>query len=42
MRAWLVGTPIGNSDWLAFAWCIGIIIVAIPIATWLFRRQALR
>jgi ABC-2 type transport system permease protein len=42
MRAWLVGTPIGNSDWLAFAWCVGIIVVAIPIATWLFRRQALR
>jgi ABC-2 type transport system permease protein len=42
MRSWLVGTPIGNSDWLAFAWCVGIIVVAIPIATWLFRRQALR
>jgi ABC-2 type transport system permease protein len=42
MRAWLVGTPIGNSDWLAFAWCVGIIVVAIPIATWLFRRQSLR
>ena len=42
MRSWLVGTPIGDSDWLAFAWCVGIIVVAIPIATWLFRRQALR
>jgi ABC-2 type transport system permease protein len=42
MRAWLVGTPIGDSGWLAFAWCVGIIIVAMPIATWLFRRQALR
>ncbi len=42
IRAWLVGTPIGNSGWLAFAWCIGIIIVAMPIATWLFKRQTLR
>jgi ABC-2 type transport system permease protein len=33
-RAWLVGTPIGNSSWLAFAWCVGIIIVAMPVATW--------
>jgi ABC-2 type transport system permease protein len=40
IRAWLVGTPIGNSGWLAFAWCIGIIIVSMPIATWLFKRQA--
>ena len=42
IRAWLVGTPIGNSGWLAFAWCVGIIVVSMPIATWLFRRQALR
>jgi len=42
IRAWLVGTPIGNSGWLAFAWCIGIIIVSMPVATWLFKRQALR
>lgn len=40
MRAWLVGTPIGNSGWLAFLWSIGIIIVSIPITTWMFRRRA--
>lgn len=39
IRAWLVGTPIGNSGWLAFAWCIGIIIVSMPVATWLFKSQ---
>lgn len=42
MRAWLVGTPIGNHGYLAFGWCIAIIIIAMPIATWLFRRQKLR
>jgi len=42
MRAWLVGTPIGNSGWLAFAWSIGIIIVCLPLATWLFSRRGLR
>jgi ABC-2 type transport system permease protein len=42
IRAWLVGTPLGNSDWLAFAWCVGIIIVTMPVARWLFKRQASR
>ena len=42
IRGWLVGTPIGNSGWLAFAWCIGIIVVAMPVATWLFRRKTLQ
>jgi ABC-2 type transport system permease protein len=42
IRGWLVGSPIGDSGWLGFVWCIGIIIVSIPVATWLFRRQALR
>ncbi len=39
IRAWLVGTPLGDSGWLAFIWCIGIIIVSMPFATWLFERQ---
>ncbi len=42
IRGLLVGTPIGNSGWLALAWCTGIIVVAMPVATWLFRRQSLR
>jgi len=39
MRAWLVGTPIGNAGYLAFAWSLGIIIVSVPIAIWIFKRQ---
>jgi ABC-2 type transport system permease protein len=42
IRSWLVGTPVGDSGWLAFVWCIGIIIVTVPTATWLFKRQTLR
>jgi ABC-2 type transport system permease protein len=38
IRSWLVGTPIGNNGIAAFIWCIAIIIVAIPVATWMFRR----
>jgi ABC-2 type transport system permease protein len=41
LRSWLVGTPMGNSDWLAFVWCIGIIGIAMPMATWLFKRKTL-
>lgn len=39
MRAWMVGTPIGNNGWLALAWCVAVIVVAMPVATWMFRRR---
>jgi ABC-2 type transport system permease protein len=42
MRSWLVGTPMGDSAWLATVWCVGIIVVSIPITTWLFKRRAAR
>lgn len=42
MRAWLVGTPAGNSTWLAFVWCIATIAIAMPLATWIFKRKALK
>lgn len=38
IRALMVGTPIGNHGWLAVIWCLGIILVAIPITSKLFRR----
>lgn len=40
MRAWLVGTPMGNAGWLAAVWCTAIIVVSIPITSWLFRRRS--
>jgi ABC-2 type transport system permease protein len=39
MRAWLVGTPIGNAGWLSVVWCVAITLAAMPTAAWLFRRQ---
>jgi ABC-2 type transport system permease protein len=39
MRAWLVGTPIGDSGWLAVVWSVVIIIVSVPLTTYLFRRH---
>lgn len=42
VRALILGTPIGNHGWLAVIWCVGILVVAIPLASWLFRRQGTR
>lgn len=40
MRAWLVGTPLDNSGWISFVWCIAIIVISVPITGWLFRRRS--
>ena len=40
IRAWLVGTPLGNSAWLSALWSIALIAISIPIASWLFRRHS--
>ncbi len=40
IRALMIGTPIGNHGWLALAWCVAIIAVAMPIASYLFRTRA--
>ena len=39
MRAWLVGTPIGNSGWLALIWCLGIVAVSLPLSVYMFRHR---
>lgn len=40
MRALLVGTPLDNSGWLSFVWCIAIIAISVPITAKLFRRKS--
>jgi len=40
IRAWLVGTPLGDSAWLAVAWSLALIAISIPITSWLFRRYS--
>jgi len=42
MRAWLVGTPLGDSAWLAVVWSIALIAISVPITAWLYRRHAAR
>ncbi len=39
VRALILGTPIGNYGWLSLAWGIGILVVAVPVASWLFRHK---
>ncbi len=42
LRALMVGTPIGNHGILSIIWCLGIIVVSIPIAAHLFRTHVSR
>ncbi len=42
MRPWLVGTPLGNSAWLAFICGIATILVSVPLTAWMFRRRSSR
>jgi ABC-2 type transport system permease protein len=39
VRALMLGEPIGNHGWLSVAWSVGILLVAMPLASWLFRRR---
>jgi len=39
VRALMLGTPIGSYGWKAAAWSVGILIISLPLASWLFRRK---
>ena len=39
VRALMTGQPVGNAGWLAVAWSIGILVVSVPIASYLFRKK---
>lgn len=40
IRALILDRPVGNHIWLAVVWCLGILIVSIPTASWLFKRKS--
>jgi ABC-2 type transport system permease protein len=42
VRALMLGTPVGDHIWLSIVWSIAMLIVAVPVASWLFRRQTAR
>lgn len=39
IRSLLIGTPMGNSGWLALTWILGILVVSVPLAAWLFKKK---
>jgi ABC-2 type transport system permease protein len=39
IRALMLDLPVGNSLWIAFAWCVGIIIVAFASAAQVYKRK---
>jgi ABC-2 type transport system permease protein len=39
VRALMLGTPAGDHIMMALIWSIGILVVAVPLASWLFRRK---
>lgn len=39
VRALMLGKPVGDHLVLAVVWCLGILAVSIPIATWLFKHK---
>jgi ABC-2 type transport system permease protein len=40
LRSLMIGTPMGNHAIIAIVWWVGVMIVAMPIATYLFRRYS--
>jgi ABC-2 type transport system permease protein/oleandomycin transport system permease protein len=38
LRALWIGTPAGNSVWGAVVWCIALVAIFAPIATWRYRQ----
>ncbi len=41
IRALILNRPVGDHAWLAAAWCVAILVVAVPLAAWLFRRKTM-
>jgi ABC-2 type transport system permease protein len=39
LRGFMLGTPVGNSPWIALAWCAGILMVSIVATGFLFKRR---
>jgi len=42
VRAFLLGQPAGSYGWTALAWCVGILVVFVPLAVSLYRRTTAR
>lgn len=39
MRSYMVGTPMGNHAWASVIWCVALVTIFMPLATYLFRKK---
>lgn len=42
IRAYMTGTPVGNHATAAVIWCVGLLVVCIPLAAHLFRTKSVQ
>ncbi len=40
VRGWMLGTPVHSSAWIAIVWCVGIVILFVPLSVAAYRRAA--
>lgn len=39
VRALILNAPVGNHGWLAVIWSLSILVIGMPLASWLFRQK---
>lgn len=42
VRGLMLNQPVGDSAWLAVVWCVATIVVAMPVAAYLFRKKTIK
>ncbi len=42
VRGFLLDRPVGSHGWQALAWCLGMLLVFVPLSVSLYRRVAAR
>jgi ABC-2 type transport system permease protein len=40
VRALMIGSPIGNHAWISAGWCVGLLIIAIPLSVYLYNKKS--
>jgi len=40
VRAWVLGQPVGSHGWVALAWCVGVLVVFMPLSVRVYRSAA--
>jgi len=42
VRGFLLDQPVGNHGWIALTWCLGILVIFVPLSVSLYRGVAAR